>query len=475
MEEFRDPALADRYILEGLWLSRVSPPSEETVSSALRWCAEIVAQDEPLPPPGMVCDLGLLALQPVAEHQETDRSADVLTAALLRQYEDYVLGKIYMDSSFERGADALAKLPDAQRAGGLAYLIQRFRERAEIDGALLGMSVVKRLQDADPLELLQRGWDLLHDDAEDSAAAWEARYRRCVAGVRQAGELLGAEDIFELEHGAALAAFGERLALRQVLQACDWFENRLPLQKPRSLGTHQQTATQITDEDFYPIGGYTSISTRGTIESLLHSQLAYMEKDERPDLFDIKFLRDELYYYSRDENQFFRRRRTFVFALYPDLEKARFKDPGLPWQRSILALGGMLAMVRRLTEWLGDEALLFEFVLLGGPSELKNEFELLQMLLHEQRRNGTADVLRMSDRELPEHCQERARRSLCSCLAVSSKDRQPEVEPAGLIRWNLEASPGWGWEPGMALERFEQPTLLETWREGLEKLAGHWV
>ena len=28
----------------------------------------------------------------------------------------------------------------------------------------------------------------------------------------------------------------------------------------------------------------------------------------------MKFVRDELYYYSRDENQFFRRRRTLIFA-----------------------------------------------------------------------------------------------------------------------------------------------------------------
>ena len=61
--------------------------------------------------------------------------------------------------------------------------------------------------------------------------------------------------------------------------------------------------TRALDEDTYPVGGFTSISTRGSIESLLHSQLAYMETDERPDLFDIKFLRDELLYYARDENQ----------------------------------------------------------------------------------------------------------------------------------------------------------------------------
>ena len=56
----------------------------------------------------------------------------------------------------------------------------------------------------------------------------------------------------------------------------------------------------------------------------------------------MKFLRDELLYYSRDENQFLRRRRTFVFALFPDLVDARFKDagPAVPADRA--GPGGLL-------------------------------------------------------------------------------------------------------------------------------------
>src|SRR6202040_3897497 len=95
---------------------------------------------------------------------------------------------------------------------------------------------------------------------------------------------------------------------------------------------------------------------------LLDSQLAFMETD-RPDLFDIKFLRDELLYYARDENQFLRRRRTFVFALYPDLVRARFKDADLPWQRIILLLALLIVVVRKLSEWLAAEALVFEFLI----------------------------------------------------------------------------------------------------------------
>ena len=40
-----------------------------------------------------------------------------------------------------------------------------------------------------------------------------------------------------------------------------------------------EVPTRILDEDIYPVGGFTSLSNRGSIESLLHSQLAYMETD----------------------------------------------------------------------------------------------------------------------------------------------------------------------------------------------------
>ena len=67
-------------------------------------------------------------------------------------------------------------------------------------------------------------------------------------------------------------------------------------------------ATNIMEEDHYPIGGFTSISNRGTVESMVRSELAYIDEGMRPDLFDIKFARNELLFYSRDENQFLRRR-----------------------------------------------------------------------------------------------------------------------------------------------------------------------
>src|SRR5206468_6673496 len=109
------------------------------------------------------------------------------------------------------------------------------------------------------------------------------------AAVRHSAEALAPEDVFELEHRTALAEFGERVALRQVLQAASRLEATLPARGIRPLDGRQEVPTRVLDEDTYPVGGFSSLSTRGSVESLLHSQLALMEAEGRPDLFDVKF------------------------------------------------------------------------------------------------------------------------------------------------------------------------------------------
>src|SRR5207302_1473991 len=169
--------------------------------------------------------------------------------------------------------------------------------------------------------------------------------------------------------------------------AAERLESYLPRYRVRPRAGRQEVPTRVLDEDTYPVGGFSSLSTRGTVESLLHSQLAYMERDDRPDLFDIKFLRDELLYYSRDENQFLRRRRTYVFAHFADLEEARAKDADVPWQRIVLTLGLTLAAVNKILDWLGEDALTFDFLFLDDanqPKALQAEEVVLHMVLREQ-------------------------------------------------------------------------------------------
>jgi hypothetical protein len=447
ISEIRDADAARRWLAQGLWLQRVLAPAAAMVRPALRWALEVASVGQPLPPVGFVADVGQLVLGADWAVRRESATAHLpgVPPALPRTYEDYVLGKLSADWTFARAADALrgyqGEQQERDRARGLAFLVGQFRARADFAATELSPAIIKSLLDLPAQEVLAEGWDSLV--REGLHPLLNKQYESLIAASRRIGEVLAPEDVFELEHRTALADFGERVALRQVLRAASHLQTALPRRPPHPRAGRHEVATNIHEEDTYPVGGFSSLSTRGSVESLLHSQLAFMEKEGRPDLFDVKFVRDELLYYARDENRFLRRRRSYLFALFADLRQTRTKDPALPYQRGVLLLALLLVAVRSLSDWLCTDALRFEFLFVGETGEqeevLAPERELLRMLLHEPIENGsvvlTPDVPASA---LARICTERGRRSLCQCLTISVQDRPLESQEASIMRLVLD-------------------------------------
>ena len=467
---------AQRFVTQGIWLQQALQPAAATVRGILEWALELVDGGAPLPPVGWVADVGHLALglQHLGTGAKQLPQVPGFPAGVARTYEDFVLGRLYSDSAFERASGAVCHYQGRDRVRGVAFLLNQLRQRCQCGGMVLNPAVVKGLLQRPPEEVLELGWNSLERDGLFEPLM--VLYEEIIRHVRNTGELLGPEDVFELEQKTALAPFGQRVALRQVLQASALLEDKLPHQPLRRAARRFDVPTQIYDEDMYPVGGFSSLSTRGSVESLLHSQLAFMERGERPDLFDIKFLRDELLYYSRDENQFLRRRRTFVFALFPNLVQARVKDACLPWQGIIVLLGLLIATIRRLTQWLGEDHLLFEFVFLAesNGSPLVDERHLMELLLPDQIANGTVVVHHFPTADLATHCTLQARRSLCHLIILSLGD-PALVEPEHTLISRLAVSAA---APQLFVDAethvpHEDDSGLEAWRTMLEQLLIH--
>ncbi|MGL6095290.1 MAG: hypothetical protein ACRC7O_05760, partial [Fimbriiglobus sp.] len=319
--ELRDPDDARTYLLQGLWLQRAARPTAATAKPGLEWILELASGGFPVPPPGFVADLGTLVFD--GDRRRSAKEFPEIPGwphALARSYEDHVLGKVFADATFDRAADALRRYTARDRQKALAYVVRQIRERANLGGVELPPAVVRGLLGVPADDLIARGYESFTRDGPMSLLVRQSE--QLVSGFRRLAEVLGPEDVIALEQRTAVADMGQYVAHRQILQVTARIEARLPVRPVRPVVGRKEVPTRVSDEDHYPVGGYTSISTKGSIESLLHSQLAYMEP-EPPDLFDMKFVRDELFYYSRDENQFLRRRRAFVFALYPDLVAAR--------------------------------------------------------------------------------------------------------------------------------------------------------
>jgi hypothetical protein len=283
----------------------------------------------------------------------------------------------------------------------------------------MSLGVLNTLLEVPPEELLAEGYESMRNDGPHELLA--RLYESLIQASRRTAEVLGPEDIFDLERRSALEELGQRLAHRQVLRAGSMLEATLPKHKIKPLARRMEVPTKILDEDMYPVGGFTSLSNKGSIESLLHSQLAYMEpiRTDEPDLFDTMFLMDELLYYSRDDNQFLRRRRTFVIALPPDLVETRFKDFELPFQRGVMLFGLLYTLVRKLTEWLTTDALTFQIVFLGeGEKEpLASERALIEKLFFDEIAHEVVVIERMAATKLGKRCEDWARRSMVHVLS----------------------------------------------------------
>jgi hypothetical protein len=481
--ELRDLEAARAFLGQGLWLQRVVPPSAATVRPTLERALEIVAGGHALPPVGFVGDLGAVVFDFGRESASGRPARDLssvagLPSGLMRRYEDLVLGKFYTDWTFDRAGDVLRHLNGRDRHRGLAFVVGQFQERSGSDGVLLSPAVIKSLLEAPPEEVLGRAWGQLTRGGLTPLLV--KLYESLIDAARRVAEVLAPEDVFELEHGTALAELGQRVALRQVLQTARRFEDGLPARRVRGVGGPREVPTRVLDEDTYPVGGYASLANRGSMESLLHSQLAFMEPAcaaERPDLFDVKFLRDELLYYSRDENQFLRRRQTFVIVLAPDLVSARFKDVDLPAQRIVLVLGLLVAAVRRLMEWLNEDSLTFEFLFpaAGGAQRLTHERELLGMVFREAQANGAVRLEVVAD--IPaaaKLCRERSRRSLCHVLSVGVAPPPIEAEDCSVAQLTVS-----GPVPSLSSEgrtvEFDAEGTFGVWDAVLGRLLQLWV
>jgi hypothetical protein len=164
-------------------------------------------------------------------------------------------------------------------------------------------------------------------------------------------------------------------------------------------------------------------------------------------------------------------------VLYPDLTTTRFKDAELPYQRGVLLLALMTTAMRKLTEWLSADALIFEvlFVRDGEEAPLAPEFDLLKTLWREAVLNRTALLEHLSGAEVADHCAGLARRSQCSCVVIAAAP--PPLEAQGVEIASLRID---GPRPVLTGIDSNQGTgegedSIDVWASALERLLESWV
>jgi hypothetical protein len=255
-------------------------------------------------------------------------------------------------------------------------------------------------------------------------------------------QLIALQDLFELEHLEALHREHLRLGARHMIEVM----TSIPELDPHDIELHEEESeveSLFMDESYYPTGGFSELTNRGSFENMVLSELIYMGEfvddsphlpvHQRVDLFDIRYVEGELLFYTRDSGQLQRKRRL-VRLIIDARQPLDLKYPEHTHQLRTLVAGAVLALVRDLSQLFHNDALLFHLHLLTedveddkASAQARQLAEILEILLAHPIKNklltlSLDDNLRWDELGLP-------RRKTYALLFTSDKRLLRDLPP----------------------------------------------
>lgn len=363
---------------------------------ALEWYRHLTGLGHYHLPFYLILDLGLLIERgyetPFASDREYKNWPEEERAIRLR-YENELLGRLLQEPMMLEVLELLqlGEENDGRRLRLMELLLKSLAPQYPRD-LLLHPAHIRQLQvTPDDVAAFKDHEEAFLEgvEEEDFFLQHLGHYLNNVAKQIKWSELLRQEDLFELQHWEVLDTEEIRIGCRQILEV----ERRLGEIDTRQVDLSQEDSdaeTAFVDETYYPTGGLTELTTRGSFENLVLSELIYIESKEEIDLFDVRFVEGELLFYKRDSGQLRRKRRTVHLII--DLgDIFQLKTGGYDYQFSILTQGLLLRITRDLLQVFANDAMQFHFHYLVNdhdPEPIKREMQLMRLLLSDEEQHG---------------------------------------------------------------------------------------
>lgn len=377
----RDHEAAKRWVCASLVLQRGANIDAEKIKQSIPWVESAIGEVSPVPPLGMIGDIGRILSRGQYDLSESFRPGHEHLHLALQGYEEHFLGKIFANWKLDPIRDALARLNISDRPDAIAIFISQIVTRlGGVEFPAISIGVIRDVIHWPPEDIFEYGFNAIRDDDETVYELVDV-YQSITSSAKRVNKIFESAEVFIMENHHALRGSAQRVAITQVAQAADEIKNTLPVKLKPSQKRMGHTPTRLEDETAYPIGGYSSVSNSGPMESLVSSELIYMDEGNSVDLFDIRWASNELLKYTRDESVFVRQKRNIHFVLDSSLEGARTKDAGVPWQKTVLISAMIVAGVAKVTKWLDENDL--EIHVSFPPGSLEKDRRLLELLLRE--------------------------------------------------------------------------------------------
>lgn len=375
---------------------------------ALEWLRHLHAYGYEAIPFFVVHDVGHLLLSgdafPFRAVTDLERWTDEERAPRLA-YENRFLNALRSDSRFRRFMQILAQqdalLPAAAAAadGGEAKRLDALVQRAlEILFAGARESPLTTTPRLNPVHL--RDLALFPDGVDRARSRFEERrpgvflrqlteFLAVQAPLVEIARLVREEDFFELAHFEALDRPHRRLFARRVQELVS-AAGPIDVSRTRVRVETQEASTMVADEGTYPTGGIGEITTKGSIENLVRSELVYRDDSAEVDLFALRWAEGDLLFYTRDSGALHRKRRALVFVIEPG--KLRIKDPRHSTSLAVLAYSLVARAADDLLELFGGEGAHVDLRIVSasaGDAD-REEKQLFDLRLREAVRRGDA-------------------------------------------------------------------------------------
>jgi hypothetical protein len=372
---------------------------------ALRWFREVIGRGAQPVLFSLVYDVGFLLL-------DTDafpfRSLIDLPSwppeerEVRLAYENRLLNMLLRDPSVRRAGEAIAK--DTSRDDLIARaigLVLRPLIEGDADPGTppLNPVLIRELEPKGHIEpeMESARWTEIAGEGSAHLTILKRSVDRLISRLGDRATF-GPEDLAEIEHWSAYKRAAQRLMGRRIVARAA----ALPPFDARRARVQEDAdqETELPDAGYYPEGGFSELTNKGTLENLVPSELIYLGEEafahkNAPDLFAVRYLEREALFYKRDSGQLQRVRRTVHVAIAPD-QGLRLKLPWHPDALCIVLYGLFVRLVEDLAAVFPRDALMVEIHLIAdgtqGNERAKEDQELLRVLLRHEVARGMAAV-----------------------------------------------------------------------------------